>query len=68
MLPAPRPRRPELKTIGVPAYRDGEDGCVQAAEYRVWVRAPDHVRPVDVVDYDHVVTERLERTPRSTGP
>jgi hypothetical protein len=35
------------------------------AEYRVWVRAPDHVRPVDGVDYDQVVTEKLERSPQS---
>ncbi|MDQ1051513.1 hypothetical protein QFZ76_009749 [Streptomyces sp. V4I2] len=26
---------------------------------------PDHVRPVDGVDYDQVVTEKLERSPRS---
>jgi hypothetical protein len=32
---------------------------VEAAEYRVWVRAPDHVRPVDGVDYDQVPTEPL---------
>ncbi|MFJ3594750.1 DUF6233 domain-containing protein [Streptomyces sp. NPDC090231] len=35
------------------------DGDVQAAEYRVWVRAPEHVRPVDGVSYDAVPTERL---------
>ncbi|MET7780423.1 DUF6233 domain-containing protein [Streptomyces mirabilis] len=56
-----------LYLVGVPAYRDGEDGSVQAAEYRVWVRAPGHVRPVEGVDYDQVVTERLERTPQSTA-
>lgn len=33
---------------------------MEAAEYRVWVRAPDHVRPVDGVDYDQVVTEHLK--------
>jgi hypothetical protein len=37
----------------------------EAAEYRVWVRTPDHVRPVDGVDYDQVVTEKLERSPQS---
>nr|WP_143138364.1 hypothetical protein [Streptomyces mirabilis] len=41
------------------------DGGVEAAEYRGWVRAPDHVRPVDGVDYDQVVTERLERSPQA---
>ncbi len=51
--------------VGLPSYRDLEDGGVEAAEYRVWVRAPDHVRPVDGVDYDQVATERLERSPQS---
>jgi hypothetical protein len=36
------------------------DGGVEAAEYRVWVRAPEHVRQVDGVDYDQVATERLK--------
>lgn len=45
--------------VGLPSYRDLEDGSVEAAEYRVWVRAPDHVRPVDGVDYDQVATEHL---------
>jgi hypothetical protein len=40
---------------------------VEAAEYRVWVRAPEHVRPVDGVDYDQVDPERLEKAPRSTA-
>ncbi|KMS67247.1 hypothetical protein ACM01_43555 [Streptomyces viridochromogenes] len=31
----------------------------------MWVRAPEHVRRVDCVDYDRVVTERLERSPQS---
>ncbi|MEU9398057.1 DUF6233 domain-containing protein [Streptomyces sp. NPDC048324] len=48
--------------VGLPSYRDLEDGGVEAAEYRVWVRAPQHVRPVDGVDYDQVVTERLARS------
>ncbi|MEU1940487.1 DUF6233 domain-containing protein [Streptomyces coeruleorubidus] len=46
--------------VGLPSYRDREDGGVEAAEYRVWVRAPEHVRPVDGVDYDQVVTEHLK--------
>ncbi|GHE15271.1 hypothetical protein GCM10010339_89400 [Streptomyces alanosinicus] len=37
------------------------DGSVEAAEYRVWVRAPEHVRPVTGVDYDQVPTERMEK-------
>jgi len=51
--------------VGLPSYRDREDGGVEAAEYRVWVRAPEHVRPVGGVDYDQVVTELLERSPHS---
>ncbi|MGA5140112.1 hypothetical protein [Streptomyces azureus] len=51
--------------IGLPSYRDREDGGVEAAEYRVWVRAPEHVRPVDGVDYDQVVTERLKPSRQS---
>ncbi|MEU7038803.1 DUF6233 domain-containing protein [Streptomyces sp. NPDC046237] len=48
-----------LYEVGLPAYRNTADGDVQAAEYRVWVRAPEHVRPVDGVSYDAVPTERL---------
>ncbi|GGU67786.1 DUF6233 domain-containing protein [Streptomyces daghestanicus] len=49
--------------VGLPSYRNLEDGSVEAAEYRVWVRAPEHVRPVGGVDYDHVPTERLAPVP-----
>ncbi|MFQ6144622.1 hypothetical protein ACLMNJ_16335 [Streptomyces seoulensis] len=45
--------------MGLPSYRNLEDGGVEAAEYRVWVRAPKHVRPVDGVAYDQVPTEPL---------
>jgi hypothetical protein len=43
------------------------EGGVEAAEYRVWVRAPEHVRPVDGVDYDQVDTELLPKAPQSTA-
>lgn len=49
--------------VGLPSCRDLEDGGVEAAEYRVWVRAPEHVRPVDGVDYDQVPTEPLPPAP-----
>jgi hypothetical protein len=52
-----------LYLVGLPSYRDLEDGGVEAAEYRVWVRAPDHVRPIDGVDYDQVATEHLPPAP-----
>lgn len=51
--------------VGLPSYQVGGNGGVEAAEYRVWVRAPEHVRPVDGVDYDKVVTELLEKAPQS---
>lgn len=55
---------PRIAHVGIlPLHR--LDGGVEAAEYRVWVRAPDHVRPVDGVDYDQVVTEKLERSPQA---
>ncbi|MBB5925849.1 hypothetical protein FHS34_001303 [Streptomyces echinatus] len=54
-----------LYLVGLPSYQDLENGGVEAAEYRVWVRAPDHVRPVDGLDYDQVATERLEPSPTS---
>ncbi|MFE2684502.1 DUF6233 domain-containing protein [Streptomyces mirabilis] len=54
-----------LYLVGLPSYRDREDGSVEAAEYRVWVRAPEHVRSIDGVDYNQVVTELLERSPHS---
>ncbi|MFJ5139014.1 DUF6233 domain-containing protein [Streptomyces sp. NPDC088707] len=66
------PRR--LAVPRLPSYRNLEDGGVEAAEYRVWVRAPEHVWPVDDVDYDHVPTEsppnpfrRSRRSARSSA-
>ncbi|MEU6314037.1 DUF6233 domain-containing protein [Streptomyces sp. NPDC047014] len=53
-----------LYLVGLPSYRNLEDGGVEAAEYRVWVRAPENVWPVDGVDYDQVPTEPLP--PKST--
>jgi hypothetical protein len=53
--------------VGLPSFRDQLDGGVEAVEYRVWVRAPDHVRPVEGVDYDQVLTERLERSPQAAS-
>ncbi|MFD9428086.1 MULTISPECIES: DUF6233 domain-containing protein [unclassified Streptomyces] len=49
--------------VGLPSNRDLENGGVEAAEYRVWVRAPEHVRPVDGVDYDQVPTEPSPSAP-----
>jgi hypothetical protein len=40
-------RRPSdgwLYEVGLPACRNGPGGSVEPAEYRVWVRAPQHVR------------------------
>lgn len=49
-----------LYEVGLPAYRNGPGDSVEPAEYRVWVRAPEHVRPVDGVSYGDVPTEYLE--------
>ncbi|GGX29616.1 DUF6233 domain-containing protein [Streptomyces chryseus] len=46
--------------VGMPAYRNPEAGGVEAAEYRVRVEAPAHVRPVDGVSYEEVPTEYQE--------
>ncbi|GGP78324.1 DUF6233 domain-containing protein [Streptomyces melanogenes] len=43
----------------MPTYRNTDQGQVEAAEYRVWVEAPGHVRPLDGVSYDAVPTSRL---------
>ncbi|MFJ4007701.1 DUF6233 domain-containing protein [Streptomyces sp. NPDC090023] len=51
--------------VGLPSYTSGADGGVEVAEHRMWVRAPDHVRPVDGVDYEQVTTERLPTPPKS---
>ncbi|MEU2564967.1 DUF6233 domain-containing protein [Streptomyces longispororuber] len=50
-----------LYEVGLPAYRNGPGDSVEPAEYRVWVRAPQHVRPVDGVSYDDVPTEYLPK-------
>ncbi|MCX4734557.1 DUF6233 domain-containing protein [Streptomyces sp. NBC_01363] len=49
-----------LYEVGLPSYRNGPGDSVEPAEYRVWVRAPEHVRPVGGVSYDAVPTEYLE--------
>ncbi|MFG2631295.1 DUF6233 domain-containing protein [Streptomyces sp. NPDC048473] len=49
-----------LYEVGLPSYRNGPGDSVEPAEYRVWVRAPQHVRPVDGVAYDDVPTEYLK--------
>ncbi|WP_445270429.1 DUF6233 domain-containing protein [Streptomyces sp. DSM 41634] len=46
--------------VTLPVWKNGPGDAVEAAEYRVWVRAPDHVRPVDGVSYDDVPVEYLE--------
>ncbi|MFH8562053.1 hypothetical protein [Streptomyces sp. NPDC017988] len=50
---------------GLPSYQNLKDGGVEVAEYRVRVRTPDHVRPVEGVDYDQVPTEPLPPAPKS---
>ncbi|WP_244934016.1 hypothetical protein [Streptomyces kasugaensis] len=43
--------------MGLPSYRDREDGVVEAAKYRVLVRAPKHVRLIDGIGYDQAATD-----------
>ncbi|MDX3523749.1 DUF6233 domain-containing protein [Streptomyces scabiei] len=45
--------------VAVPAWQNTLEGAVEPAWYVVWVKAPDHVRPVDGVSYDDVATTRL---------
>ncbi|MEU7183172.1 MULTISPECIES: hypothetical protein [Streptomyces] len=52
---AGRDRR--LYLVGLPSYRDREDGVVEAAKYRVLVRAPKHVRLIDGIGYDQAATD-----------
>ncbi|MGX9924041.1 DUF6233 domain-containing protein [Streptomyces sp. NPDC002248] len=47
--------------VALPLYRNGGgDGLeVEAAQYEVWVRAPEHVRPLEDADYTGVPTTAL---------
>ncbi|SCE15034.1 DUF6233 domain-containing protein [Streptomyces evansiae] len=47
--------------VALPPYRNvgGEGLKVEAAQYEVWVRAPEHVRPVEDADYTGVPTTAL---------
>ncbi len=47
--------------VALPLYRNvgGQGLEVEAAQYEVWVRAPEHVRPVEGADYAGVPTEPL---------
>ncbi|EGJ72625.1 hypothetical protein STTU_p0012 (plasmid) [Streptomyces sp. Tu6071] len=47
--------------VALPLYRTvgGEGLEVEAAQYEVWVRAPEHVRPVEDVDYTGMPTTAL---------
>nr|WP_207309518.1 hypothetical protein [Streptomyces kasugaensis] len=63
-----RRRQPEagwVYLVGLPSYQGREDGGVEAAGYRVWVRAAQHVRPMDGVGNDQVPTEPLASAPPS---
>ncbi|WP_435975595.1 DUF6233 domain-containing protein [Streptomyces sp. Qhu_M48] len=46
--------------VSIPVYRNVEDGGVELAEYRMWLRPQDHLKPVAGVSYENVPTERLE--------
>ncbi|MGW8730530.1 DUF6233 domain-containing protein [Streptomyces sp. NPDC055808] len=48
-----------LYLVGVKLWNANDEGHVEPVEYRTWVEAPRHVRPVDGVTYDTVPTEVL---------
>ncbi|WP_257002499.1 DUF6233 domain-containing protein [Streptomyces sp. WZ.A104] len=52
-----------LYLVSIPVYRTTEDGGIEAAEYRMWLRPQEHLRPVDGAAYDSVPTERLAPPP-----
>ncbi|GHA69162.1 hypothetical protein GCM10010345_85950 [Streptomyces canarius] len=57
--------------VGLPTHRNGPGDSVEPAEYRVWVRAPERVRPVDGVSYDavpHRVPGAALARPGGAGP
>lgn len=45
--------------VSIPVYRNSNED-VEPAEYRMWLRPQDHLRPVEGTSYDSVPTERLE--------
>ncbi|MCX5233436.1 DUF6233 domain-containing protein [Streptomyces sp. NBC_00233] len=45
--------------VPIPVYRNADDGGVEAAEYRMWLRPQDHLHPVEGTSYEAVPTERL---------
>ncbi|MFF0754618.1 DUF6233 domain-containing protein [Streptomyces sp. NPDC004267] len=47
--------------VGLPSYRNREDHSVEAAEYRVWLDAPQHLHPIPGVDYSSVPATRLPK-------
>jgi hypothetical protein len=48
-----------LYRVAVPAWQNTPEGRVEPAWYVVWVKAPDHVKPVPGTSYDDVPTTRL---------
>ncbi|MBT2511773.1 hypothetical protein J7I98_39630 [Streptomyces sp. ISL-98] len=54
-----------LYLVSIMVYRNTKEGGIEPAEYRMWLRPKDHLRPVDGAPYDTVPTERLPRRPLS---
>ncbi|NJP53502.1 hypothetical protein HCJ93_26415 [Streptomyces sp. SBST2-5] len=52
-----------LYKVAVPAWQNTPEGRVEPAWYVVWVKAPDHVKPVPGVSYEDVPTTRLSPPP-----
>jgi hypothetical protein len=52
-----------LYKVAVPALQNTPDGREEPAWYVVWVKGPDHVKPVPGVSYDVVLTTWLPPPP-----
>jgi hypothetical protein len=52
-----------LYKVAVPAWQNTPEGGVEPAWYVLWVKAPDHVKPVPGISYDDVPTTRLPPPP-----
>ncbi|MFD8992265.1 DUF6233 domain-containing protein [Streptomyces goshikiensis] len=48
-----------LYLVSIPVYRTTEQGSIEPAEYRMWLRPQDHLLPAEGAAYDSVPTEPL---------
>ncbi|MFJ8301274.1 DUF6233 domain-containing protein [Streptomyces sp. NPDC094447] len=48
-----------LYLVSIPVYKTTDEGAIEPAELRMWLRPEQHLRPVDGASYDEVPTEHL---------